>query len=126
MTTKAHTYYIISGRPPIGEGKLPPGPPLAAPLAVAYVRRLSRRARARQLFNIRRSLGVRQRAGWREQSSGGWRAARWATVTMVVAGPGRSLPESVRPGQGGYIFYAGGSIAGVSCRRRWPRLLLLS
>ena len=28
--------------------------------------------------------------------------------------------------QGGYIFYAGGSIAGVSCRRRWPRLLLLS
>jgi len=22
--------------------------------------------------------------------------------------------------QGGYIFYAGGSIAGVSCRRRWP------
>jgi len=20
----------------------------------------------------------------------------------------------------GYIFYAGGSIAGVSCRRRWP------
>ena len=28
--------------------------------------------------------------------------------------------------KGGYIFYAGGSIAGVSCRRRWPRLLLLS
>ena len=27
--------------------------------------------------------------------------------------------------QGGYIFYAGASIAGVSCRRRWPRLLLL-
>ena len=26
---------------------------------------------------------------------------------------------------GGYIFYAGGSIAGVSCGRRWPRLLLL-
>jgi len=22
--------------------------------------------------------------------------------------------------QDGYIFYAGGSIAGVSCRRRWP------
>ena len=28
--------------------------------------------------------------------------------------------------QGGYIFYAGASLAGVSCRRRWPRLLLLS
>jgi len=27
---------------------------------------------------------------------------------------------SVRVTQGGYIFYAGGSIAGVSCRRRWP------
>jgi len=27
--------------------------------------------------------------------------------------------------QGGYIFYAGASLAGVSCRRRWPRLLLL-
>ena len=30
------------------------------------------------------------------------------------------------PDQGGYIFYAGASLAGVSCRRRWPRLLLLS
>ena len=30
MTMKAHTYYIIFGRPPIG-GKLPPSP-LAAPL----------------------------------------------------------------------------------------------
>jgi len=29
-----------------------------------------------------------------------------------------SLP--VRCVQGDYIFYAGGSIAGVSCRRRWP------
>ena len=28
--------------------------------------------------------------------------------------------------QGGYIFYAGASLARVSCRRRWPRLLLLS
>ena len=28
--------------------------------------------------------------------------------------------------QGGYIFYAVGGIAGVSCRRRWPRPLLLS
>ena len=28
-------------------------------------------------------------------------------------------------GQGGYMFYDGGSIDGVSCRRRWPRLLLL-
>jgi len=27
--------------------------------------------------------------------------------------------------QAGYIFHAGGSTAGVSCRRRWPRLLLL-
>ena len=26
----------------------------------------------------------------------------------------------LRQHQGGYIFYAGGSIAGVSCRRRWP------
>jgi len=33
---------------------------------------------------------------------------------------------TTRRTQGGYIFYAGGSIAGVSCRRRWPRLLLLS
>ena len=31
MTVKAHTYYIIFGRPPIG-GKLPPFP-LAAPLS---------------------------------------------------------------------------------------------
>ena len=30
MTMKAHTYYIIFGRPPIG-GKLPHPPPLAAP-----------------------------------------------------------------------------------------------
>ena len=30
MTTKAHTYYIIFGRPPIGEAS--PFPPLAAPL----------------------------------------------------------------------------------------------
>jgi len=37
------------------------------------------------------------------------------------AGPGADLGGD----QGGYIFYAGGSIAGVSCRRRWPRLLLL-
>jgi len=22
--------------------------------------------------------------------------------------------------QGSYVFYAGGNIAGVSCRRRWP------
>ena len=35
-------------------------------------------------------------------------------------------PHTVSHRQGGYIFYAGGSIAGVSCRRRWPRLLLLS
>jgi len=34
--------------------------------------------------------------------------------------------ELLSPGQGGYIFYAGASLAGVSCRRRWPRLLLLS
>ena len=32
MTMKAHTYYIIFGRPPIGGGKLPPPLPLAAPL----------------------------------------------------------------------------------------------
>ena len=32
MTMKAHTYYIIFGRPPIG-GKLPHLPPLAAPLS---------------------------------------------------------------------------------------------
>ena len=31
MTMKAHTYYIIFGRPPIG-GSFPP-PPLAAPLS---------------------------------------------------------------------------------------------
>ena len=31
MTMKAHTYYIIFGRPPIRGGKLPPSP-LAAPL----------------------------------------------------------------------------------------------
>ena len=36
------------------------------------------------------------------------------------------LVDVVTIDQGGYIFYAGGSIAGVSCRRRWPRLLLLS
>jgi len=34
-----------------------------------------------------------------------------STSRLVVAGG---------PDQGGYIFYAGGSIAGVSCRRRWP------
>ena len=33
MTMKAHTYYIIFGRPPIGGGKLPPPYPLAAPLS---------------------------------------------------------------------------------------------
>ena len=37
-----------------------------------------------------------------------------------------SYATGVTVTQGGYIFYAGGSIAGVSCRRRWPRLLLLS
>ena len=35
MTMKAHTYYIIFGRPPIG-GKLPPFP-LAAPLSLASI-----------------------------------------------------------------------------------------
>ena len=35
-----------------------------------------------------------------------------------------SVRPIIRP-QGGYIFYAGGSLPGVSCRRRWPRLLLL-
>jgi len=34
MTMKAHAYYIIFGRPPIG-GKLPPSP-LAVPLIVSY------------------------------------------------------------------------------------------
>ena len=34
--------------------------------------------------------------------------------------------SSTNKPQGGYIFYAGGNIAGVSCCRRWPRLLLLS
>jgi len=34
VTTKAHTYYIIFGRSPIG-GTLPPSPPLAAPLLLA-------------------------------------------------------------------------------------------
>jgi len=33
--------------------------------------------------------------------------------------------DRLRCSQGGHIFYAGGSIAGVRCRRRWPRLLLL-
>ena len=32
MTMKAHTYYIIFGRPPIGGGETSPLPPLAAPL----------------------------------------------------------------------------------------------
>ena len=40
-------------------------------------------------------------------------------VMLTAEGRG-STPRSI------YIFYAGGSIAGVSCRRRWPRLLLLS
>jgi len=34
MTMKAHTYYIIFGRPPIGGGSFPL-PPLAAPLPLA-------------------------------------------------------------------------------------------
>ena len=45
MTMKAHTYYTIFGRPPIGGGKLPP--PLAAPLnatLIAYLSTYSRRA----------------------------------------------------------------------------------
>ena len=29
-------------------------------------------------------------------------------------------PASIQRYQGGYVFYAGGCIAGVSCRRRWP------
>ena len=37
----------------------------------------------------------------------------------------KATKEELRSQQGGYIFYAGRSIAGVSCRRRWPRLLLL-
>ena len=40
--------------------------------------------------------------------------------------PPLSKPDLVCLDQGGYIFYAGASLAGVSCRRRWPRLLLLS
>ena len=31
MTMKAHTYYIIFGRPPIGGGSLPPGVATARP-----------------------------------------------------------------------------------------------
>ena len=45
---------------------------------------------------------------------------QWSRIRFT-----RSEPRARWP-QGGYIFYAGGSIAGVSCRRRWPRLLLLS
>jgi len=38
MTMKAHTYYIIFGRPPIGGEASPSYPhPLAAPLAVGIV-----------------------------------------------------------------------------------------
>jgi len=35
MTVKAHTYYIIFGRPPIGE-KLPPFPLAAPPVTIIY------------------------------------------------------------------------------------------
>jgi len=45
-----------------------------------------------------------------------------AVVSGFVAGTARVI----RSDQGGYIFYARASLAGVSCRRRWPRLLLLS
>jgi len=34
--------------------------------------------------------------------------------------PRRWPPKEVCCPQGSYIFYAGGSIAGVSCRRQWP------
>jgi len=44
MTMKAHTYYIIFGRPPIGGGNFPPPPPLAGPLAPRIlVRKAERR-----------------------------------------------------------------------------------
>ena len=41
-------------------------------------------------------------------------------ITVINAVFGNSVD------QGGYIFYAGASLAGVTCRRRRPRLLLLS
>ena len=37
MTMKAHTYYIIFGRPPMGGGTSPPPSPLAAPLLGAHL-----------------------------------------------------------------------------------------
>ena len=84
MTMKAHTYYIIFGRPPIG-GKLSPPSP--------------------------------------------WRRHCRSIVHSVAEGPRDAAhqklsrirqPNRLYCCQGGYIFYAGGSIAGVSCRRRWP------
>jgi len=54
--------------------------------------------------------------------------ATTVVATVVVAGcrPVQVSLVSCSVNQGGYIFYAGASLAGVSCRRRWPRLLLLS
>ena len=36
MTIKAHTYYIIFGRPPIGGGSFPSSSPLAAPQTTVH------------------------------------------------------------------------------------------
>jgi len=52
------------------------------------------------------------------------RGVRWGTADGGVAC--RVTLSQAERSQGGYIFYAGASLAGVSCRRRWPRLLLLS
>ena len=46
------------------------------------------------------------------------RTVRTAIIVIII--------DYVCIEQGGYILYAGASLAGVSCRRRWPRLLLLS
>ena len=55
MTMKAHTYYIIFGRPPIG-GKLPSSPPLAAPLPVRVSGRCSQLLECGRLVAQRVSL----------------------------------------------------------------------
>jgi len=58
-----------------------------------------------------------------------YRLFRLTTATDQLWRRSRPPPPPYRvvaPDQGGYIFYAGASLAGVNCRRCWPRLLLLS
>jgi len=68
-------------------------------------------------FAILNDIILNQRGGALTQESDG--GPGW----LRYACGGSTWPGGAE--QGGYIFYAGGSIAGVSCCRRWRRLLLL-